>query len=147
MTRRKFIEKSGSFSLSAIGIVGLAALLEGCSEDDSSNPVAAPTSQFTINLADHTELQKVGGFKTFQMESTPIIVFRTGDTTFKALSLVCTHQACTVNWQQSSKKFTCPCHSSTFNENGDVTNGPASTNLATFTTEYKAETNQLIINP
>jgi Rieske Fe-S protein len=40
-----------------------------------------------------------------------------------ALTAVCTHAGCTVNFANPS--FSCPCHGSQFNFNGVVTQGPA----------------------
>lgn len=40
-----------------------------------------------------------------------------------AMSLVCTHLGCIV--QQSKQGFVCPCHGSKFDQNGNVTGGPA----------------------
>ena len=42
---------------------------------------------------------------------------------FSALSLVCTHLGCTV--EQKDNGFTCPCHGSRYEANGNVTHGPA----------------------
>lgn len=42
-----------------------------------------------------------------------------------ALSLKCSHLACSVNWDASEKKFICPCHASQFDMKGDVINPPA----------------------
>ena len=37
----------------------------------------------------------------------------------------CTHLGCTVPWREDEGQFNCPCHSSLFDENGEVTGGPA----------------------
>lgn len=37
----------------------------------------------------------------------------------------CTHLGCTVPWREDQGQFNCPCHSSLFNEVGEVTGGPA----------------------
>lgn len=42
-----------------------------------------------------------------------------------ALSLKCTHLACSVSWDASKKEFICPCHASQFNMEGDVISPPA----------------------
>jgi thiosulfate dehydrogenase (quinone) large subunit len=49
---------------------------------------------------------------------------------FTAFTRVCTHAGCTVNFDQSSFTFDCPCHGSRFDAtNGAVLRGPASTPL------------------
>lgn len=37
----------------------------------------------------------------------------------------CTHLGCTVPWREDEGLFHCPCHSSLFNRQGEVTGGPA----------------------
>lgn len=47
-----------------------------------------------------------------------------------ALNSICTHQGCTVAWQES--EFACPCHQSKFSAEGEVVDGPATEPLGTF---------------
>ncbi len=42
-----------------------------------------------------------------------------------ALSLKCTHLACSVSWDADKKEFICPCHASQFDMTGNVINPPA----------------------
>jgi cytochrome b6-f complex iron-sulfur subunit len=44
---------------------------------------------------------------------------------FIALSLRCTHLGCAITWEESRKRFICPCHSSAFDIRGEVLNPPA----------------------
>lgn len=146
LSRRQFVQLTGSILIASMSASTLMALFQGCYKD-SSNPVQPPPQgkTFTIKLSEHPELAQVGGFKTFNVDSSPIIVFRTGQTTFTALSMICTHQGCTVNWVNSSQQFQCPCHGSKYDKNGRVIQGPATQNLQTYRTEYKSDTNELII--
>lgn len=50
---------------------------------------------------------------------------RLTDGGFIALSLRCTHLGCSINWEEGSKTFVCPCHSSSFKIDGDVLSPPA----------------------
>ena len=45
---------------------------------------------------------------------------------FLAVSRQCTHLGCTVPWNETEKKFICPCHASTFDIRGDRLSPPAS---------------------
>ena len=60
-----------------------------------------------------------------------LIVFRDRQGYFYALSSVCTHLGCIVQWKESGIPgypdgvIACPCHGSVFNKNGDVIRGPA----------------------
>ena len=50
---------------------------------------------------------------------------RLSDGGFLAMSLKCTHLGCSVGWNESENKFICPCHSSSFEPNGNVISPPA----------------------
>ena len=50
---------------------------------------------------------------------------RLRDGSFLALSRRCTHLGCTVPWSEAEKRFTCPCHASSFDETGEVLSAPA----------------------
>lgn len=145
LSRRKFIQFAGLTFVASMGTSTLITLLQGCKKEESSPTQPPALSTFTIKLSEHPELAQVGGFKTFNINSTPVIVFRTGQTTFKALSMICTHQGCTTNWVNSVQQFQCPCHGSKYDKDGKVIQGPATQNLRTYTTEYKSDTNELII--
>ncbi|NLE77490.1 MAG: ubiquinol-cytochrome c reductase iron-sulfur subunit [Chloroflexi bacterium] len=43
---------------------------------------------------------------------------------FLALSQVCTHLACAVQWNEEAGRFECHCHGAVFNEKGEVLAGP-----------------------
>ena len=94
-----------------------------------------------INLSDYPDLGSVGGYALVGGKT---IVFRTGDSKFLALSLVCTHKKCEVEYNGSD--FECPCHGSTYSKTGKVTNGPATKNLRTYKTTYSADDNTLTIS-
>jgi len=50
---------------------------------------------------------------------------RLSDGGFLALYQRCTHLGCNVPWDQTQGRFVCPCHSSQFDERGEVLNPPA----------------------
>jgi cytochrome b6-f complex iron-sulfur subunit len=52
-----------------------------------------------------------------------------------ALWQTCTHLGCTVPWAEAEEMFHCPCHSSLFDRQGEVTGGPAPRPLDTFPIE------------
>jgi len=69
---------------------------------------------------------KVSDFKidevvAFRKEKTFVVRLQGG---FLAISSVCTHLHCIVNWNAMTKKFECPCHGAKFNEEGEVLEGP-----------------------
>jgi glycine/D-amino acid oxidase-like deaminating enzyme/nitrite reductase/ring-hydroxylating ferredoxin subunit len=50
---------------------------------------------------------------------------RRDDGTLVAVSPVCTHLGCQVNWNRAERSWDCPCHGSRFSPEGDVLQGPA----------------------
>jgi glycine/D-amino acid oxidase-like deaminating enzyme/nitrite reductase/ring-hydroxylating ferredoxin subunit len=46
-----------------------------------------------------------------------------------AISPVCPHAKCIVEWNSAEKSWDCPCHGSRFSPDGEVLTGPAKTNL------------------
>ena len=71
-------------------------------------------------------------------------IVRLGDGGVLALWQRCTHLGCTVPWREEQDQFNCPCHSSLFNRQGEVTGGPAPRPLDFF--PVRLEDGKLIID-
>lgn len=92
-----------------------------------------------LSLAENPDLATIGGILLFtQAPGKKIFVSRVSETDFRALSGICTHQACTVEWDGSTK-YECPCHGSQFAADGTVMRGPAGTALRTFQTMLQGD--------
>jgi Rieske Fe-S protein len=52
-------------------------------------------------------------------------VVRTGEDALRVLSTVCPHLGCSVKLAAAEKGFACPCHDSSFGEDGSYEHGPA----------------------
>lgn len=50
-------------------------------------------------------------------------IVNSGDDLF-ALSPVCTHLGCLVNWHRPKNRFLCPCHGGHYDMRGNVVKGP-----------------------
>jgi len=75
----------------------------------------------TVFIAGKVSDFKVGQLTPFRKERTFILRTEEG---FLAISAVCPHLRCIVNWNEVLKKFECPCHGAKFNQNGEVLEGP-----------------------
>lgn len=66
----------------------------------------------------------VGSSKSFTMpDGKPAHLLRPAPDTFLAFNATCSHQGCPVSYVGPG--FRCPCHGATYDENGQVTGGPA----------------------
>lgn len=93
-----------------------------------------------LTVPANAALTMVDGARVISFNGKPLIVVRTGETTFVALSAVCTHAGCTVRYAAAAHDIACPCHGSTFALDGSVTRGPATRPLAEFATTFDATT-------
>ena len=64
-----------------------------------------------------------------QLGSSKAAVYRDEDGKLHAMSPVCTHMKCIVEWNSVEKTWDCPCHGSRYDPYGHVINGPARKNL------------------
>ena len=92
------------------------------------NVLFAPPQSFKIGFPEDFEPGKVD--LRFKKEYNVWIV--RDDEKITALSTVCTHLGCTPNWQETDRKFKCPCHGSGFRSTGINFEGPAPRPLERF---------------
>lgn len=129
MERKDFIQK---FAIGGSILLTTPLLFNACSDgtddimDDDNDNNNGVKVDLTSN--DFAALNDVGGFAY----TGNIIVIRSGENAYIALSKVCTHQGCTVTYNHANSQLPCPCHGSVFSTTGSVVNGPANTSLKTY---------------
>src|ERR1041384_1574896 len=97
MKRRDFLKDT-----TALVSLGFATqILTVCTKDTSINP--KPSANFSIDLNDskYSELKTVGGVVLVNN----IYIVCTGQSTYVALSRICTHAGCSVNYNSSANDF------------------------------------------
>ena len=67
------------------------------------------------------------------------MLVRTDNQEVKAMSTVCTHLGCTVQWEKDKQEFYCPCHGGRFDKNGKVIAGPPPAPLDTYPTDLEGD--------
>jgi len=67
------------------------------------------------------------------MGSDTVMVIRSSDTAVIALSAICTHEGCSMDYNASQNRIDCPCHGSQFSTDGKVLTGPASRAVRVYT--------------
>jgi Rieske Fe-S protein len=112
-----------------IGAVG-AIVLYGCQQPGGSLSTATSMScsgNVCIDLTDanNAELTKANGAMLIDVAGDTIAVIRKSDTEVIAISDICTHAGCTMDFNAGTQQMDCPCHGSVFSLDGQVVNGPA----------------------
>ena len=83
-----------------------------------------------LALSAHIELEEVGGWSVVSLEGRSILVAQVEADCFIALSAICTHEGCTVEFRTS--RVVCPCHGATFHKDGRVMGGPTNIPLESY---------------
>jgi len=125
MNRRDFLNNTGA----ALGIGVVVQTLESCSKNEAT-PTQPTPSGLTIDLSSpaNSTLKTTGGF----ILTKGIYIICTAPSTYIAVSSICTHQGCTVNFFSSNNQFSCPCHGGRFDISGKVLQGPPTSPLAKY---------------
>jgi cytochrome b6-f complex iron-sulfur subunit len=114
MNRRQFL------------ILTAAAVFTGCQSMGGGS--AAVRGERVVNAGAVTDYAADGLYTRFRDQG--FFVIRKGEQLF-ALSSICTHRTCKLD-AESDRSFFCPCHGSTFDPSGKVTEGPARRDLPTL---------------
>ncbi|MFH1184102.1 MAG: ubiquinol-cytochrome c reductase iron-sulfur subunit [Chloroflexota bacterium] len=133
ISRRDFIKVTtgivGGLIGAALGVPAIAYLLDPSFEAGAregwvpvgnvadmqiSKPYPFSFTRVQVNGWERTSTSR-GGFAIRRSENPGDILI---------LNSRCTHLACTVNWQESTQAFVCPCHDAQFSMEGAVLSGP-----------------------
>ena len=123
ITRKEFIEQVGV----GAAVLFVAACVGSCKKTSSTSTAPANVN-FTIDVSTGP-LATNGG----SLVQSGVIVARTTSGAFIAVSDTCTHAGGQLSFT-SSNIFSCPLHGATFDTNGAVVRGPATTNLQKYNT-------------
>jgi cytochrome b6-f complex iron-sulfur subunit len=99
----------GSFLYPVIRFVNPPAVTEAAVEEVAAGKAAA----FKPNSG-----------KIIRFGSRPVLLIRMNETEWRALSAVCTHLNCTVQYKADARVIWCACHNGMYDLNGAVISGP-----------------------
>lgn len=71
-----------------------------------------------------------GEAKFFEYAGSAAVLVKTKTGDLLALSAVCTHLGCIVQWEKDKQDFICPCHAGHYAPDGTVLSGPPPRPLA-----------------
>ena len=128
MTRREFL------------ILTAATVVTGCQTGNDSGLSTATSRERVVNAGPVSNYTADGMYAAYRNQG--FFVIRQGEKLF-ALSAICTHKKCKLN-AEPNRSFYCPCHGSTFDPSGHVTQGPARRDLPVLPTSV-SESGQLLV--
>ena len=124
-TRRKFFRRFGSWFMGLGLLTGYGAFAAFIGRFLLPTQQSRRAWQFVTTLAE----TGVGESLTYiSPAGEKVVVARIADKgepeDFIALSSVCPHLGCQVNWEQQNDRFFCPCHNGVFDSKGNPQEGP-----------------------
>lgn len=131
LSRREFVLAVSAFVGGIMGIViGLPAIgylispALKTSESEGWVPLG-PVEQIPVGVPTLLSFSrtKINGWEK-TVSTFGVYVLINEDNQILALSNVCTHLACRVNWQDELQAYICPCHAAAFDKLGNVLDGP-----------------------
>lgn len=122
--RREFLKKG----LSLLGLTTLAAFVYSLYRFFSPPPEVTGSKQLILSKREIP----AGEAKEIVFNDTPGIIINRPEQGYIALSRVCTHLGCLVDYQKDRKRMLCPCHGGTYDLSGRVTSGPPPRPLQVF---------------
>jgi Rieske Fe-S protein len=140
MDSRRSLLKIGIVSAVAFVITACTKAVSGSSaltsepvvEDTQtpSTPEQTPSQGDAVVIAQVSALVAGEGFNFTANDGTDAILFKTKDEKVYALSRICTHEGCSVNFDLAQNRLICPCHGATYEAPaGNVISGPTQRNL------------------
>ena len=128
MNRRELIQR---VLAGGTVLVMAPSILESCTKGSSTDigGVVSPSRiDLELSSPQNSALNIAGGWLIVQNT----IIINTGSGTYSALSSICTHQGCSVEYNSTTGNVQCPCHGSEFATTVSVVKGPAASPLQKF---------------
>src|SRR5271169_5691380 len=101
-------------------------------------PAATDLGGDSVVAAKVGELKANSG-KIFRFGSRPGLLVRTADGEYRALSAVCTHLNCTVQYRDDLHQIWCACHNGLYDLEGRNVSGPPPRPLETYEVHVQGE--------
>jgi Rieske Fe-S protein len=133
--------------LSAATLAAVAAVLEACSAGGGNFFTGPAGGALTVSLSSFPALATVGGVaRVDNGNGAPTALVRTGASTFRGLTMICTHQGSTIDVVNNAS-FRCPNHGALFNAAGVNTGGQSTSNLAVYAATFDGTNTVTIARP
>lgn len=123
-SRRELLQGLGVAAVGAL-VVAAGCGQQGTSLSTATSSSCGPGECIDLTNAANKELASAGGAMLVDMAGDTIMVVRVSDTEVVALSAICTHAGCSMDYNTGQQVLDCPCHGSQFATDGTVLRGPA----------------------
>ncbi len=118
LTRRGFVAAAAGAITAALAMASLWPVWEFLSPPKTREGKERETAVIPLSKVG------IGQAHFFEFQGHPSVVLQPSPGKFIALSAVCTHLGCIVEWRQREGTFLCPCHAGRFSPEGKVLGGP-----------------------
>jgi Rieske Fe-S protein len=135
-TPRRSTDRRGALRRLGGAVVALAA----CAR------LGLAQKKMALGLDKFEKLKTAGGSVLLKIQGRDYLFIRDAEDSVRVLDPTCTHQKCTVAYNRDKQRIICPCHSSNFDLNGKVLNGPAEKPLQTFEATLDPERARIIFS-
>lgn len=132
MPRRRFLDVLGGSFLSLWGL-GIAALLTSYLRTPHGERVA----ERQVHVGPLDEM-RIGEARLVRHGTSPFFVIRRDAETVIALSAICTHVRCVLDYDSERRCLVCPCHDGRFDLGGNVLSGPPPRPLPAYNVAVRA---------
>lgn len=136
LSRRRFI---AGYAAAALGLGLAAASLWPVWQFLSPRKQRGEQGRITISR----DKVAPGEAHFFRFRGHPAVLLQREPGKFIALSAVCTHLGCIVDWLPDKEIFLCPCHAGRFSPTGKVLSGPPPKPLPSY--PVKVQGNELVV--
>lgn len=130
--RRTLLQSLAIFFLSlwGVGLVGVVASF-------LKPPPSTRWAGQNVVQAGAAQSLKAGEARLIRHGTAPLYLVRLSDDEIVAVSALCTHFRCVLNWNSQNRILVCPCHNGVFSATGDVMSGLPTKPLTTYPTEIR----------
>jgi nitrite reductase/ring-hydroxylating ferredoxin subunit len=119
--RTAFLSGAGALAAGILAGVGIEHAVTQ-DDDNSGGTALKPTNGRWIQVATVADVAD-GAVRPFTAGAVQGFLVRRGGE-FRAISRICTHMQCTLNFAQAQQDLVCPCHGARFDMHGNLISGP-----------------------
>ena len=102
-------------------------------------PPNVPEAAVNEVVAGKVQMLKPNAAAIVKFGNKPVLLVRVTETEWKALTAVCTHLNCTVQYQENTHQIWCACHNGYYDLNGKVLSGPPPKPLDEFVVRIRGD--------